>query len=47
MGMLSRGFTMVSWGRCGNVFRFMSPRILTRDQARKAVEILLEVSKTV
>lgn len=47
MGMLSRGLIMVPCGRYGNVFRFMPPLILTRDQAGKAIEILLEVAKTV
>ncbi len=47
MGMLAKGLIMVPCGRYGNVFRFMPPLILTRDQARKAVGILLDVAKTV
>lgn len=47
MGMLSKGLVMVPCGRYGNVFRFMPPLILTREHARKATEILLDVAKTV
>ncbi|WP_092223789.1 aminotransferase class III-fold pyridoxal phosphate-dependent enzyme [Desulforhopalus singaporensis] len=47
MGMLNRGMLMVPCGRFGNVFRFMPPLVLTRDYARKAVEILLEVARHV
>lgn len=47
IGMLRKGLIMVPCGRYGNVFRFMPPLVLTRDYARKATEILLEVSKSV
>ena len=47
MGMLDRGLVMVPCGRYGNVLRFMPPLVLTRDHASKAVDILLETSKTV
>jgi len=47
MGMLDRGLVMVPCGRFGNVFRFMPPLIITRDYARKATDILLEVSKSI
>jgi 4-aminobutyrate aminotransferase len=42
MGMLSKGVVMVPCGRFGNVFRFMPPLVVTREQARKASDILLE-----
>ena len=47
MGMLNRGMLMVPCGRYGNVFRFMPPLVLTRNYARKAVEILLDTAKAV
>ncbi|MFW5640231.1 MAG: aspartate aminotransferase family protein [Thermodesulfobacteriota bacterium] len=47
IGMLQKGLVMVPCGRYGNVFRFMPPLVLTRAHARKATEILLEVSKSV
>jgi 4-aminobutyrate aminotransferase len=47
MGMLNRGLVMVPCGRFGNVLRFMPPLVLTREHASKAVDILLETSKTV
>jgi 4-aminobutyrate aminotransferase len=47
MGMLNRGMLMVPCGRYGNVFRFMPPLVLTREYARKAVEILLDTAKEV
>lgn len=45
MGMLNRGMLMVPCGRFGNVFRFMPPLVLTREHARKAVDILLAVAR--
>lgn len=47
MGMLNRGLVMVPCGRFGNVFRFMPPLIITRDHAKKATDILLEVAKSI
>jgi 4-aminobutyrate aminotransferase len=47
MGMLNRGLVMVPCGRFGNVFRFMPPLVLTKNQAQKACEILLETVKAV
>lgn len=46
-GMLNRGVVMVPCGRFGNVFRFMPPLVLTKEQAEKASEIFLETVKTV
>jgi 4-aminobutyrate aminotransferase len=47
MGMLKRGLVMVPCGRFGNVFRFMPPLVVTREQAGKAVAILLETARTI
>ncbi len=47
MGMLNRGLVMVPCGRFGNVFRFMPPLVVTKNQAQKASEILLETVKAV
>jgi len=47
MGMLNRGLIMVPCGRYGNVFRFMPPLVLTKEQARKGSEILLDVVKNI
>ncbi len=47
MGMLNRGMVMVPCGRFGNVFRFMPPLVITKDQAAKGVEILLEAARDV
>ncbi len=47
MGVLQRGVIMIPCGRYSNVFRFMPPLVLTKKQATKAVEIFLDVAKTV
>jgi 4-aminobutyrate aminotransferase len=47
MGLLNRGMVMVPCGRFGNVLRFMPPLILTREHAKKACEILVDVVKEV
>ena len=47
MGLLNRGMVMVPCGRFGNVLRFMPPLILTREHAKKACEILLDVVQEV
>ncbi len=47
MGMLNRGMLMIPCGRFGNVFRFMPPLILTKEHAKKAVDILIDVTKDV
>ncbi len=46
-GMLSKGVIMVPCGRFGNVFRFMPPLVITRDYAKKAVDILIETATEV
>lgn len=45
MGFLARGVIMVPCGRYGNVFRFMPPLVITREHAKRATDILLEVLK--
>ena len=46
-GLLGRGMIMVPCGRFGNVFRFMPPLVITKNYAKKAVDILLETVKEV
>jgi 4-aminobutyrate aminotransferase len=46
-GMLSRGMIMVPCGRFGNVFRFMPPLVITRNYAKKAVDILIDTARDV
>jgi 4-aminobutyrate aminotransferase len=46
-GLLGRGMIMVPCGRFGNVFRFMPPLVITKNYAKKAVDILLDTVKEV
>jgi 4-aminobutyrate aminotransferase len=45
MRLLNRGVVIVPCGRYGNVFRLMPPLIVTREQAFKAVDILVDILK--
>lgn len=47
MQLLNRGIIMVPCGRYGNVFRFMPPLVLTREQAIKATDIFLDTVKSI
>lgn len=42
VNMLNRGVILVPCGRYGNVFRFMPPLVLSREQAQRTVELLTE-----
>lgn len=46
-GLLGRGLIMVPCGRFGNVFRFMPPLVITKNYAKKAVDILIDTVKEV
>ena len=47
MGLLSNGIIMVPCGRYGNVLRLMPSLTITRDYMNKAVDILLDVLRSV
>ncbi len=47
MGLLQRGVIMVPCGRNGNVLRLMPSLTITREYLNKAVDILLDVLRSV